>query len=286
MIRYLVTALLAGASLAAPASALEPSEAERDQRRAERRAAAAAAAAARMAEEDQRFFSSAWRIAASSEPLGRRTVSDGDYVLRNRLLPRSLVRLTADAVEPGSNKVIASAGTQLFGLNSRNAAIWCVVGRRDPGIAMRLLVADVGNRQVCLVDRDKDGDLDGHFRVSNQVRGVPNFSGYLPRELEPLAAAAYEALTPEQIEVDYFVGIRFEGIALMPARPVFSVTFGNERSRERLSDVVRPRAENPVVKIMDSEFEIVARNGEALEIEVRRPIPPQPFQVIRTIAYR
>ena len=282
MIRTNLPAALAALCLAAPAAAQQvpgaDREAQREQRRAER--------AQRREELQQRYFISMWYVAESDQPLGRRTVNDGDYVLRSRLLPPSLIRLTADAVEPATGRVIAPAGTQLFGLESRAAPIWCVAGRRDPGVAERILLSGGSNRQICLVDSDKDGDLDGHFRVQNVVKGVPNFAGHLPRELDPLSGAAFETQRPDQIETDYFVGIRFEGMPMVGGRPVFSITFGNERSRERLTDVVRPRTENPVVRALDAEFEIVARNGETLDVDVRRNIPVQPFHVVQTVTYR
>ena len=108
MIRIFAAAALAAASLAVPATAIEPTSAEREQRRAERQAANEV----RVAERRQRFFMSVWRIAESTEPLGRRTVTDGDYVLRNRLLPLSLVRLTADAVE----KAVTNMRVEVEGL--------------------------------------------------------------------------------------------------------------------------------------------------------------------------
>jgi hypothetical protein len=271
-------AALAALSLAVPAAAAAAQPDADAQRRAEREQ--------RRAEREQRRFMTAWTIAESDQPLGRRTVNDGDYVLRSRLLPPSLIRLTADAVEPGTNRVIAPAGTQLFGLVSRGAPIWCVAGRRDPGVAERFLLGGGANRQICLVDGNSDGALDGHFSVGNVVKGVPNFSGQLPRELDPLSGGTFETQRPDEIETGYFVGIRFEGMPMVGNRPVFSVTFGTERSRERLTDVIRPRAEEPVVRAMGSEFEIVSRTGEVLEVDVRRNLPVQPFHVVQTVTYR
>ena len=239
----------------------------------------------------EREFSSMWLVQASDQPLGARSVNDGELVFRNRLLPLSLIRLGADAIDQESGNVVAGAGTQLFGLMTRGAPIYCVVGRREPSSAMRILW-NGGNRQICLVDFEKDGTLDAHFTVGNQVMGVPNFSGRRPREPDALASAVtYESLPPDQIATNYFVGVRYEGVIGLLSRrrtPVFSVVFGSESSEEQLTGDVRPvrRSDPWLVTPLMAEFTVHAINGDTIDIDVRRNVPPQPFHVVRTMTYR
>ena len=205
-------------------------------------AASASAQSDERAERALREFTSVWLVQPSDQPLGARTVNDGDYVFRNRLLPLALIRLTADAVDRESGEVVAAAGTQLFGVMTRGAPIYCIVGRREPSAVVRILWRG-GNRQICLVDFEKDGTLDAHFAAGNQIMGVPNFAGRRPRDPDPLTGAAYEELAPDQIAVEYFVGVKYDDvIGLLRRRPtpVFSVEFGSEQSRERLTQQVRP----------------------------------------------
>lgn len=272
----------AGTMLAAqPASAAQNQDeaaraAQRSDRKAERER--------RRAERSERFYVSLWMVAESDSPLGPRTVADSEYVLRNRLLPPRLIRLTADAAEEGTGRVVVPAGTQLFGLSTSGAPIWCVVGRRDPGTAERILLGGGSNRQICLTDLDRDGDVDAHFSVVNQVRGVPNFSGYRPLTPDPLTGAAYETLRPDQIEIEYFVGIRFEGRAILGARPVFSVSYGSERSRGSLTSGVRARRDGSV-ETMGAAFQVTGAADGRLQVDVTRNIPAQPFHVMRTVTY-
>lgn len=252
-------------------------------------AASASAQSDERAERALREFTSIWLVQPSEQPLGARTVDDGDYVFRNRLLPLSLIRLTADAVDRESGEVVAGAGTQLFGLMTRGAPIYCIVGRREPSAVMRILWQG-GNRQICLVDLDKDGTLDAHFAVGNQVMGVPNFAGRRPRDPDPLTGAAYEELAPDQIAVEYFVGIKYDGvIGLLRRRrtPVFSIVFGTEQSQERLTGEVRPvrRSDPWLVTPMGAEFTVNAVEGDTIAIDVRRNVPAQPFHVVRTVTY-
>jgi hypothetical protein len=279
MTRFVAAALAASTAISAPAAAREPTEAERQARREAR--------AAERAERAERYFVSIWHVEESDAPLGPLTVRDGDYVFRNRLLPSSLVRLTADAVDQESGELVAEAGTQLFGLSTRGAPIYCVAGRREASALTRILLS-AGNRQICFVDLDKDGRLDGHFSAGNAVRGVPNFSGHRPRNPKRLATpASYRQLRPEEMETDYFVGVRYRGRALLNSRPVFTVTFGTLSSRESLTSGIRgPRELNArPVSAMGGEFVITGREGSTLQVDIRRKVPPQPFHVIQTVTY-
>lgn len=236
-----------------------------------------------------RAFQSIWIIQPNDQPTGPRSVRDGELVFRNRLLPPMLARLTADAVDRDSGEVVAPAGTQLFGLMTRGAPIYCVVGRRDPSTAVRILLA-AANRQICLIDTNRDSVFDAHFRVTNNVMGVPNIQGRRPRNPDALTGGAFETLAPDEIATDYYVGVKFEGIVglLTMPQPTFSIVFGTEESSNRLTMDVRPvrRSNPPVVTPLGAEFVVSAINGDVIEIDVRRNIPPQPFGVVRTTTYR
>jgi hypothetical protein len=247
------------------------------------------AADARRQERSERFYLTLWWVQPSREPLGRKTVRDGDYVMRTRLLPPSLIRLSADAVAARGARVVLPAGTQLFGLSTGGPPIWCALPRRSTGgsVGGSLLGGLVGRRapsQLCLIDLDRDGRLDAFFSANSPVGGVPNFSGNRPRNPNPLAPAPFEQLEPEQIETDYFVGIRYEGLSTLGANPTFSISFGHERNRASLTETVSPQG--GVVDALGGEFAIVRRDGETLEVDIRRNLPRRPFHVMRTVRYR
>jgi hypothetical protein len=169
--------------------------------------------------------------------------------------------------------------------------IWCALARRSSGASVggSLLGGLVGARapsQTCLIDLDDDGRLDAYFSAGSPVGGVPNFSGHRPRNPAPLTGAAFERLQPDQIETEFFVGIRYEGLSTIGANPYFSISFGNERNREALSRTVSAERGSNVVTALGAEFEILRRVGETIEVDVRRNIPRQPFHVMQTIRYR
>lgn len=237
----------------------------------------------------EREFQSLWFIQPSDQPLGPRSVNEDEFVFRNRLLPPALVRLSADAVDSESGEVIVPAGAQLFGLIVKSAPIYCVVGRRDPSTAARILLGpNAANRQVCLIDLDGNRVFDAHFRVPNQVRGVPNFSGRRPRSPDALTGAAFETLSPDQIEVEYFVGVKYQGmIGLTRRRPAFSIVFGTDRSTDRLTELVQPvrGSDPPLATPLRAEFVVSEVRGDTIDIDVRRNVPAQPFSVVRTVTY-
>jgi hypothetical protein len=246
-------------------------------------------AAARRQERSERFYLALWWVQPSREPLGPKTVREGDYVIRTRLLPPSLIRLDADAVAEQGGRVLLPAGSQLFGLSTSGPPIWCALARRStggrvPGAVLGALVGRRAPSQLCLIDLDRDGRLDAYFSANSPVRGVPNFSGNRPRNPARLAPAAFERLDPEQMETEYFVGIRYEGVATLRSSPHFSVSYGDEDSRGHLTRAVSPQ--NGVVTELGAEFEIVRRDGETLEVEIRRNMPRQPFHVFQMVTYR
>ncbi|HEX8364067.1 MAG TPA: hypothetical protein VF603_02150 [Allosphingosinicella sp.] len=271
--------LLAGvlaSLLALPAAAQERTEGED-------------AAAARREGRSERFYVALWWVQPSHEALGRKTVREGDYVLRTRLLPSSLIRLTGDAVAAEGGRVILPAGSQLFSLSTAGPPIWCALERRSSGgrVTGAVLGGLVGRRapsQLCLIDLDRDGRLDAHFSANSPVRGVPNFSGNRPRNPAGLAPTAFEQLDPERMETEYFVGIRYGGVATLRSNPYFTISFGDGERQGHLTSSVSPQ--DGVVTALGASFEIVSRNGETLEIDVRRNIPRQPFHVMRTVTYR
>ena len=270
-----------GLALALAMTALTPSRAQEP--------AAPDAADARQQERSERFYMTLWWVQPSEEPLGRKTVRDGDYVMRTRLLPPSLILLSADAVAARGARIVLPAGSQLFGLSTGGPPIWCALPRRSTGASVggSLLGGLVGRRapsQLCLVDLDRDGRLDAFFSASSPVGGVPNFSGNRPRNPNPLAPTAFERLEPEQIETDYYVGIRYGGLSTLRANPYFSISFGHERNRTSLTETVSPQG--GVVDALGGEFAIVRRDGETLEVDIRRNLPRRPFHVMRTVSYR
>lgn len=237
-------------------------------------------------ETDDRRFTSVWIIApAEALQTGSRIVGDNEFVLKQRLLPPSLIRLRSAAVDR-SGEVVVPAGTQLYGLVTAGPPIYCLVGTRDPSFLQEALLGG-GNRQICLTDLDRDGALDARFTVGNLVKGLPNISGKRPKTPRPIRPAAFDMLEPEHVEVDYFAGVRFDGfVGILKRRetPTFSIVFGTEQSNDRLTRDVRPeKGSDPWrVRVLGGEFTVLQQEKDRIHVDVQQTLPPQPFGVVQT----
>src|ERR1043165_8751774 len=117
---------------------------------------AAPAAAFAQDSDAERRYASIWIVQPEPAAIGRRTVPSGEFVFRQRLLPPRLARLDDDVREAGSGELIAAAGSQVFGLTTRGPPIYCVAGRPSASALMQDLIGGHANRQICLVDMDRD----------------------------------------------------------------------------------------------------------------------------------
>jgi hypothetical protein len=233
---------------------------------------AAAQAAPASAHFDERRFGTEWSVQASDAPLGVRTFAKHDFVLRQRLLPPSLIRLKADAADAKTGRVLAPAGAQLFGLATYGPPIFCAVGG--------------GRRYACFIDMNRDGALDGHFLAASLTDDLPNIYGKRSRSPDGVRGGAYDRLDPKELVADYYVGLIYAGNVRSgrdQGEPVFAVMFGNGGNGRSLSDDVRPveGSDPALVRALGAELVVRQRQGETIEIDLRRAIPPQQFGVVQ-----
>jgi hypothetical protein len=235
----------------------------------------------------EREFNSVWLVQPSEVPLGIRTIKNNDFVLKQRLLPPSLIRVRTDALDSQTGKVIAAAGTQLFGLSTDGPPIFCITGVRDATFVKTLLIGG-GNRQICLVDMDRDGSLDGHFGVGNVIKGLPNISGRRPKTPKPVKGGAYDSLRPDQIEVEYFVGAQYRGNANLGGNHVFEIRYGSAEQTGSLTDRLSHK-ETQVpgsMEILGGRFTILEAGSGTIRVQVDQTFPAQRFGVIQTTTFR
>lgn len=231
----------------------------------------------------------AWIVQADEAQVGERAVRDGEYVIRHRLLPPSLIELSEDAIDAKSGKVLAGAGDQLFGLLTRGAPVFCVSGVPKQSLARSLLLGS-GNLQRCLIDADADGRLDGSFNAGNAIPGLPNFSRNRPKKPKAVSGGRYLPIDPALHHENYFVAVRYEGRAATlgkGALPSFTIRFGTDGNVGSLTRTEMPEDANlPFdMSILQARFSVMAREGETVRVNVRQAMPEQRFGVIQTVRY-
>ena len=237
---------------------------------------------------DPDYVETAWIVQPDASQLGVRKVSDSAYVLKNRLLPPSLIELEDDVKDAKSGKILAKSGDQLFGLLSRGAPVFCVNAVPKPDLARSLFVS--GNLQRCMIDNDADGRLDSHFNAGNAVPGLPNFSRKRPKKDKAVSGGSYRHIDPALDNQNYFVGVRYEGTVGKLSKqpwPTFSVRFGTEDNTGRMSDNTMSADEGfPfMVRVLGSSFSVLAIENDVISIRVDQAVPEQRFGVVQTVRY-
>ncbi len=235
------------------------------------------------------YIETAWIVQPDSAQTGERAVRDGDYVVKHRLLPPSLVELREDATDAKSGKVLAKAGDQLFGLLTSGAPVFCVNSVPKQNAARTLLFGS-GNLQRCLIDSDKDGRLDGSFNAGNAIAGLPNFMRKRPKKPGAVAGGAYVAVDPATDRQQYFVGVRYEGRAAIIGKgsvPTFSIRYGTEDNVGSLTyDEVPKDGAFPInMTILGARFAVLARDAETIQVKIDEAMPEQLFGVVVTTRY-
>lgn len=222
-----------------------------------------------------RRFETDWTIEASETPAGVRTVKPMDYLFRQRLLPPSLARLKTDVVDGKSGKLLASAGSQLFGLSSFGEPLFCA--------------PSAGLRYDCFADMNRDGALNGHFRAASQTKSLPNLYGTRPLSPDAVRGGAYDLIDPQRIEAGYFTGLLYSATVRTHGqeRPVFAVMFGRQGNTQSLSSGLSPTegTNPPRVEFLGAEILVMGKGAGTIDVEVRSNFAERQFGVIRSFIY-
>ncbi|HMJ93868.1 MAG TPA: hypothetical protein VK472_07190 [Allosphingosinicella sp.] len=224
---------------------------------------------------DGRRFESDWTIEPIAAPAGVRTIKPMEYLFRQRLLPPSLARLRTDAVDAKSGKLLAAAGSQLFGLRTFGEPLFCA--------------PSTGFRYHCFADLDRDGALDGHFRAASQTKALPNLYGTRPQSPDPVRGGAYDLIDPKQTDSGYFAGLLYSGSPRFhdSPRPVFAVMFGRDGNSQSLTSGLSPTAGTnpPRVEFLGAEVLVTGNGAETIDVEVRSTYAERKFGVVRGYGY-
>jgi hypothetical protein len=241
---------------------------------------------------DRVGYSTRWSIA---EPLsapqpasdGLLRVAQGEIFMAARLLPPGAARLSADLLDK-DGKVLVPQGSELFALAAEGSRIFCTVNSRGTGAVMSVLVGGRTFSHTCLIDADDDGGFDGHFTVRGQIKGLPNFSGRVPKSLKPAGAIRYEQLAPQEMQTSYFVGVEYRGDNNLMGNQIFDLVFGTEGNTDALSDrmMIKARDIPRSLEVLGGSFTLIASADDVATIRIDRLFPPQPFGVQKTTSYQ
>ena len=237
------------------------------------------------AAQDPRQMSTIWMVQPSETQPDTVEAGSTDFIMKQRLLPTGLVRLTG-TFQDAKGKRSFGTGTQLFEVKS-DVPIYCVAGMREPKGFEKWMVGGATS-QFCLVDMDSDQRFDGYFEPVSMVPGLPTIAGKRPKKPKPMAPVAYEIADPSTLEKPFWIGIQYQGKPLLYDRRNFGVSFGSDTSKGALTSWVYTSGSNyPLSQnLLGASFTVLGETDGRLRVRIDQPIPPQPFGVVHTVTYR
>jgi len=215
-----------------------------------------------------------------------RTVSSGDLIIKQRLVPLKAAKLLTPLVNK-KGKQLAAAGDELYGLSSGSGAVYCLAKTPTINPLGALLIGAV-IKALCFKDMDQDGVFDGQFNKKIQRFALPVISGKHSKKLKPVSGGSYEPLDPKKMKRQYFVGVEYEGKPLLYARRNFRIVFGDAKSKDQLSNWFYTEGKNyPQTKsVLGGKFTVLSEKDGDLDIRIDQPLKEQPFSVRLTVRLR
>ena len=233
---------------------------------------------------------SAWIVESpeiTSEPI---TLKKGDFLQRARLLPVGLIELTADTrIGPKEDDVI-HAGAQLFELaggtiyrpSRSSAGVFCQMKTFET-VSKGAFGKSVVQYRYCLVDRERDGTIEDVVVAGYCPYDLPLVSIKVPSGPPTLTGSTYRRIPVKDFRDGPMVGIAFSGIAPLDGDPRFIQAFGSGNAVPLFGEKHSRAGDIPGQRIsFGGAFTVLHTEGQTVTIRNDRPIPPQPFGIVRT----
>lgn len=230
----------------------------------------------------------AWEIQPASETvLGEKLIADGEYILKQTLLPKGLARLV-DPVQIDAGRWGVEPGTQLLEVSIRTQGrLYCSLGasQRDKKTGeMKNRASDT----ICLLDSDSDGRFEAAFQHYFSVRSVPMVQGETPKKTESIDAG-YAVLRPDEIAGSYFVAVKYDQYFNIYGNRMLFTTFGGLAGTAELTEFGRFKSAGPYPvdkQVLGAEFAIIAAEPKAIRVSIRKSMPLQAFGIQTYTTYR
>lgn len=252
----------------------------------------AAAGASAAAAPDLRTVSMPWTVVAEPPPSGVASVSKGDLVLKQRLLPIGYATLVADATDLKTGNLVAAAGTALLQLKTEAGIGYCVAAAPKTTALFRARPGSPYLR-ACFLDADGDGRFDSSAEYEGMAIGLPSVTAKWPKHMHVLTAPiAYQVRAPGEYAPAMYAGIKFDGFAKLGGAPVFVDVYGPEaegfgitRAWPRDQDGTGSLAKTGDVLILGAKLKVISNDGTTLQMRVDQTMPAGPFGIWQSRGY-
>ena len=229
----------------------------------------------------------AWIIEPLEDIVPREiSVTDGEYLVKQRLLPIGLATLDGDVQLPAGSRIVVRAQTQLVRVLTQNGKLFCALesllkskdGSLQPNKSLLVL---------CLHDSDSNGRLDQAFEVLGSKSGVI-MQGRLPKKPK-LIDMGYREIPVTQFKGDYWVGVRYEQYFNIYGNRMLMTDFGGRGETQSLTafDTFKSKGTYPrETGVLGGRFTILAAEPTSIRVRIEKSLPLQPFSVATTTTVR
>lgn len=226
-------------------------------------------------------LATSWWIEEAAPPEGVRFLASKEPVLKQRLLPSGLAKLTRSVADAETGFDLA-AEAELIEVSGGAGPIFCD-GRLKT-------VKFVGTSpQGCFVDQNGDGLFDAAFRMMSQTPAFVTINGKMPKKLRPLATPIpYQRVDPATSTLGAFIAIERRNYFNIYGLENFMIAFGSGDQMERITDPIGFKSSQlpKQMSILGSSFTALKEENGRLAVRVDAAMPRQPFGVMKTITFR
>ena len=235
-----------------------------------------------------------WIIEPSSdETASEITVSDGEYIVKQRLLPIGLATLDSDLnVTTGSTFFLRNRA-QIIQVPTQNSKLYCATESLIISTESLISPTDLTlqpNKSpfiLCLHDSDSNGRLDQAFSMPVSKSGVV-MQGNLPKKYQSIDVG-YSEVPITQFRGDYWVGIRYEQYFNIYGNRMLMTDFGGRGEKESLTafDTFKSKGTYPrETGVLGGKFTILEANPKSIRVRIDKSLPLQSFSVVTNTTVR
>lgn len=231
-----------------------------------------------------------WRVEPPEITSDAIILNKGDFVQRARLLPWGLIELAEDIRVGKDKKDVIRSGEQLFELSGGTiykpipslSGVFCQMRTFD--VASRGMLRNlIIKKRYCLVDHERDGTIDDVVLALYCPYDLPMVSVKLPSGPPTITGSTYRRLPVKDFKDAPMVGIAFNGIAPLDGDPRFIQAFGSGNPIPLFGEKHSRAGDGPGQRIsFGGAFTVLHIQGQTVTVRNDKPIPAQPFGIIRT----
>jgi hypothetical protein len=213
-------------------------------------------------------------------------VKDGDWVLKQRVIPPGAARIKDDFTH--KDDVVPAGSILARSVRGDQKSVYCTLGPLHEKGEWARLLTDSRERHACLEDIDSNGTFDQYYLVDFIFNAVPVIDTEL-RDPKP-TSITYETIDPRTMEKVYYAGIKYAGRDLFHKGWLFHFEYGSEDKFDHTTRnlVIKEKDDPHTLSVLGSSMTLLDKveDDKGVDIHIARAIPPgAEFNLTQTVRY-